>query len=102
MAMFPALSRAALDIHRCMGVEDAGSSANVPDWYRMGVVKEGWLRTSYQRMPARLPPVLLTLTVWVTTRDSWSPKFRYSRRFMRRSDRVSSRWLVPGWGTQLP
>src|SRR5437899_12724568 len=55
-------------------------------------------RSSYQRMPTALPAVTLRLI----TSASWSPKLRYARRYMRRSPSVSSFWLVPACGTQVP
>src|SRR2546425_10308126 len=56
------------------------------------------VRNSYQRMPTELPAVTLRLI----TSASWSPKLRYARRYMRRSPSVSSFWLVPDCGTQVP
>jgi hypothetical protein len=49
-------------------------------------------------MPTELPAV----TLWLTTRDSWSPKLRYARRYMSRSASESSFWLVPDCGMQAP
>src|SRR5437867_6213238 len=46
-----------------------------------------------------LPP---TPTEWLTTSDSWpSAWWRLASRYISRSPRESSFWLVPGWGTQL-
>src|SRR2546427_11142698 len=56
------------------------------------------VRNSYQRMPTELPAVTLRLI----TSASWSPKLRYASRYMRRSPSVSSFWLVPDCGTQVP
>src|SRR5437868_4164158 len=54
-------------------------------------------RISYQRTAAWLLP---TLTVWLVTSDSWSPKLRYSSRYISRSASGSSPWFVPGWVMQ--
>src|SRR5260370_16815613 len=52
-------------------------------------------------MPAWLPPVVETLTVWLATSDSWpSLNRRYCSRFMRRSDIGSRPTVVLGWGMQ--
>src|SRR5438093_344453 len=93
MAMSPPASMAALAIHRCR----PSAGANVLCWATNGLLPGE--RISYQRTPARLLP---TLTVCVTTRDSWpSAKRRYWRRFMSRSLSVSSFLdLFVGWGTQ--
>src|SRR2546430_4031483 len=55
-------------------------------------------RSSYQRMPTELPAVTLRLI----TSASWSPKLRYARRYMRRSPSLSSFWLGPDCGRQVP
>src|SRR6266536_1069481 len=57
-----------LPIQRC-----SASGANVPCWYTCGVAFGR--RISYQRMPACFA-VSPTLTVWLATIDSWSPKLR--------------------------
>src|ERR671934_1139888 len=72
------------------------SGAYVPCWYTVGVPPG--LRSSYQRIPTELPAV----TLWSTTSDSWSPKLRYARRYIRRSARESSRWDVPDCGMHVP
>src|SRR3954452_20830043 len=55
-------------------------------------------RNSYQRIPTELPAV----TEWLTTSDSWSPKFRYESRYISRSARESRRFVVPLCGMQVP
>src|SRR4030095_16492702 len=60
---------------------------------------EPGFRISYQRTPAWSVPS--TSTVWVTTSDSWSPKFRYCNRYSRRSDIASTFVVVPGCGRQF-
>src|SRR5690349_19992746 len=42
------------------------------------------------------------VTVWFVTMEAWSEYIRYARRYIGRSESVSSFWLVPAWGTQLP
>src|SRR5258708_14266744 len=91
MAMSPAWSMAMLPIQRKLE-----SGANVDCWATMGVPLGFW--SSYQRTPPLLPAV----TEWFTTSDSWVPKLRYARRYIRRSASESNCWLVPGWGTQVP
>ncbi len=46
------------------------SGAYVDCWYTVGLPPG--FRSSYQRTPALLP----TLTEWLATSDSWSPKLR--------------------------
>ena len=55
-------------------------------------------RSSYQRTPTDEPAV----TEWLTTSDSWSPKFRYARRYISRSASESSFWVTPGCGMHVP
>src|SRR3954465_5008679 len=55
-------------------------------------------RTSYQRIPTELPAV----TEWLTTNDSWSPKFGYESRYINRSASESRRFVVPLCGMQVP
>src|SRR5438309_10268907 len=62
----------------------------------VGVPLGSWI--SYQRTPVVVPAV----TLWFTTSDSWSPKFRYARRYMSRSPRESSFCVVPDCGTHAP
>src|SRR2546429_2529403 len=63
------------------------SGEKVPCWKTVGVAFG--LRISYHRTPTLLPAV----TEWLTTSDSWSPKFRYASRNISRSprDRKSTR-----------
>src|SRR5438876_8025306 len=68
------------------------SGEKVPCWKTVGVAFG--LRISYHRTPTLLPAV----TEWLTTSDSWSPKFRYASRNISRSPRESSCCVVPGWG----
>ena len=68
----------------------------MPDWNSVGVAFG--LRTSYHRTPTELPEV----TLWLVTRLSWSPKFRYCRRYIMRSASESSCWVVPLCGMQVP
>src|SRR6476661_8222505 len=49
-----------------------------------------------------MPTVLDPFTLWATRSDSWSPKFRYARRYMSRSPSESSFWVVFGCGTHVP
>ena len=42
------------------------------------------------------------MTLWSTTSDWWSPKFRYARRYISRSASESSRCVVPAWGMHVP
>ena len=72
------------------------SGEKVPCWKTVGVAFG--LRISYHRTPTLLPAV----TEWLTTSDSWSPKFRYASRNIRRSLRESSCCVVPGWGMHVP
>src|SRR5262245_55183346 len=51
---------------------------------------------SYQRTPAWFPPVVDTLTVWLTTSRSTPPMTRSAARYMSRSDTASSPAEVPG------
>src|SRR3954471_4392996 len=89
--MLPAWSIAIEPIQRY-----AASGGYVPCWKFLGF--PFGLRSSYQRSPTELPAV----TLWLTTSDSWSPKLRYARRYIRRSPSESSCWLVLGWGMQTP
>src|SRR5919202_2955849 len=89
--MLPSLSIATLGIHRY-----AASGAYVPCWYTVGVAFG--LRSSYQRTPTELPAV----TLWSTTSDSWSPKFRYASRYIKRSASESSCVVVPDCGMHVP
>src|SRR2546422_752274 len=73
------------------------SGAYVPCWKMLRLLPPA-VRSSYQRMPTELP----TVTLRLITSASWSPKLRYARRYMRRSPSVSSFWLVPDCGTQVP
>src|SRR5215469_14388640 len=57
-------------------------------------------RISYQRTPTKVPFLLPTLTEWFTTNDSWLPKLRYARRYIKRSPNESKFALVPGCGIQ--
>src|SRR5215472_4872538 len=61
--------------------------------------EEPGLRSSYQRMPEEFLPVF---TEWLTTMDSWVPKFRYAARCMSRSPRESSDSPPLGCATQMP
>src|SRR5256884_458359 len=72
------------------------SGEKVPCWKTVGVAFG--LRISYHRTPTLLPAV----TEWLTTSDSWSPKFRYASRNISRSPRESSCCIVPGWGMHVP
>src|SRR3954451_23878598 len=89
--MFPTWSIAIEPMQR-----NAESGAYVPCWKIVGF--PFGLRSSYQRRPTELPAV----TLWLTTSDSWSPKFRYARRYMRRSASESSLFVVPVWGMHAP
>src|SRR5258706_5505858 len=97
--MFPNLSMAILPIQR-----EVESGEKVPCWKTVGV--PFGLRISYQRTPVTLVLLLpLTFTDWLTTSDSWAPvpvKFRYARRYIKRSARESSLLFVPGCGMQAP
>src|SRR5262249_50367752 len=74
------------------------SGAKVDCWATVGVALLGfWI--SYQRMP-ELRLTGSATTEWLTTSDSWSPKFRYASRYMRRSPNESMRLGVLAWGTQ--
>src|SRR4029077_8011541 len=42
------------------------------------------------------------VTDWLTTSDSWSPKFRYASRYIRRSASESSCWFVSDCGMHVP
>src|SRR5262249_30435341 len=89
--MSPLRSIAMLPIQR-----NAESGAYVPCWYTVGV--PFGFRSSYQRMPTELPAV----TALLTTSDSWSPKFRYARRYISRSASESSCCVVPDCGMHVP
>src|SRR6266700_6469522 len=94
--MFPCLSMAILPIQR-----EVESGEKVPCWKTVGV--PFGLRISYQRTPVTLVLLLpLTFTEWLTTSDSWSPKFRYARRYIRRSARESNLVEVLGCEMQAP
>src|SRR5919201_2141242 len=90
-AMSPLRSIATLPIQRY-----AESGAYVPCWYTVGI--PFGLRSSYQRTPTELP----TVTLWLTTSDSWSPKLRYASRYIRRSASESSCVVVPLCGMHVP
>src|SRR5262249_44970034 len=101
--MSPALSIAMLPIQR----EFPSAGAKVPCWNKVGApaarVVPLVLRSSYHRTPVTLECLLpLTLTEWLTTRDSFVPKLRYANRYIKRSPSESSDSLVPGCGMQLP
>src|SRR5216684_4411383 len=87
--MSPVESMAMLPIQRKLE-----SGAKVDCWATDGVPLGFWI--SYHRTPL----FRLTATVWFTTRDSWSPKFRYARRYIRRSASESSCVDSPDWITQ--
>src|SRR5258708_28692976 len=72
------------------------SGDKVPCRQRVGVTFG--LRILYHRTP----PLHPAITEWLTTSDSWSPKFRYASRNIRRSPRESSCCVVPGWGMHVP
>src|SRR5207302_2282572 len=91
MARLPSWSMAALPIQRKLA-----SGAYVPCWYRAGVVLT--LRSSYQRTATLVPAV----TEWFTTSDSEVPKLRYASRYISRSARESSCWVVFSCGIHVP
>lgn len=80
-----------------LGIQrELASGANVPDWKTAGVALG--LRISYHRTAVLLPDVIEC----EATSDSLLPKFLYASRNMSRSPSVSSCWLVPGCGMQVP
>src|SRR3954453_7282522 len=89
--MSPAPSIAMLPIQRYVA-----SGAYVPCWNTLAAPVG--LRSSYQRTPTEVPAV----TAWLTTSASWSPKFRYARRYISRSASESSFCVTPGCGMQVP
>src|SRR3954471_10563931 len=94
--MLPFLSCAMLPIQRKFV-----SGRSVDCWAMLGVPLG--LRISYQRTPAccdlREVP---TFTECVTRSDSYVPKLRYAKRYMRRSARESSFCDVPSCGMHAP
>src|SRR5213592_1543154 len=90
--MLPTLSMAADPMNRY-----AASGAYGPCWNRLGGPPAVW-RISYHRTPAEPPAV----TAWLTTSDSWSPKLRYARRNMIRSESESRGCDVPPCGMHVP
>src|SRR5215467_5942801 len=64
--------------------------------------EEPGLRSSYQRMPEADVRRWSIFTEWLTTMDSWVPKFRYAARCMSRSARESSNSPPSGCATQIP
>lgn len=58
------------------------------------------LRSSYQQTPDGLWCPVETL--WVRSSVSWSPKLRYARRYIARSDSESSFWWLPLCGMHVP
>src|SRR5215472_6000093 len=91
IAMSPDWSIAMLGIQR-----NVASGAYVPCWNTVG--DPPLSRSSYQRTPTDEPLV----TLCAATSDSWSPKFRYARRYISRSPSESSCVDVPDCGTQVP
>src|SRR3954470_7386956 len=75
---------------------NAASGAYVPCWKTVGVAFG--LRSSYHRAPVELPAT----TLCETTSDSWSPKFRYAKRYISRSASESSCCVVPDCGMHVP
>jgi hypothetical protein len=55
-------------------------------------------RISYQRTPDG--PLAVLSTEWVTTSDSWSPKLRYAKRYIRRSASDPRSCVEPSCGAQ--
>src|SRR5689334_14073501 len=89
--MSPALSMAILPIQR-----NLLSGANVLCCATVGV--PAGLSISYQR----IPPLLPATTEWFTISTSFVPRLRYARRYIRRSARESSWFVVPDCGTHVP
>src|SRR2546421_10232176 len=90
--MLPALSIAIEPIHR-----NVRSGANVLCWNTRGLPPAVW-RSSYQRTPE----TPFTVTAWLVTSDSWSPKLRYANRNISRSDSESSVLVTPFCGMHVP
>src|SRR5689334_19002768 len=90
--MSPTLSMSTEPIHRAVA-----SGAYVPCWNTLGGPPARW-RSSYQRTPV----VPAAVTAWLTTSDSWSPKLRYARRNMTRSESESRVCGMPPCGMQVP
>src|SRR6266540_3409862 len=88
--MFPSLSTDRLPIQRF----DPSSGPWVPVWKTDG--EPPGSRISAQRMPARFAP---RLTVLLAHTASWSPKLRYTSRFIVKKLRTSSSSGEPGCGT---
>src|SRR5258706_15766294 len=95
--MLPNLSMAMLPIQRWI----PSLVFSVPCWKTVGVPLG--VRISYQRTLVIWFLLLVpTATEWLTNSDSTPPRFRYARRYIRRSASESSLFDVLGCGIQVP